>query len=109
MTKSLIACYKPLLDPKLRLFCFHHAGGGASSYRNWQTHFESLNIEVVPIQLPGRENRIAEPCVTSVSALTAAMIEELQPYLDRPYSLWGGYRIHRICETIWWPARRYSE
>lgn len=89
MKHSFIACYKPLAAPKLRLFCFHHAGGGASSYRNWQPYFEPLDIEIVPIQLPGRENRISEPLVTDISELTIAMVDELNAFVDLPFALWG--------------------
>lgn len=89
MKTNFIACYKPLVDPKARLFCFHHAGGGASSYRNWHPSLEAIGIEVVPIQLPGRENRISEPCITNVPQLIETMAKELSPYLDRPFALWG--------------------
>lgn len=84
-----IACYNPISDPQMRLFCLHHAGGGASSYREWQPYFEPLGVEIVPIQLPGRENRISEPFPVNVDELIMAMIEELQPYLDRPLAIWG--------------------
>ncbi|MEM6403595.1 MAG: putative thioesterase, partial [Cyanobacteria bacterium P01_D01_bin.116] len=35
MLNSFIICPKPNPNAKLRLFCFHHAGGGTLSFRNW--------------------------------------------------------------------------
>ena len=46
-------------NPKIRLFCFPYGGGGASIYREWQKNLPD-SIEVCPIQLPGREDRMNE-------------------------------------------------
>ena len=54
--------------PKLRLFCFPHAGGGASIFRLWHK-FIPTTIEVCPVQLPGRENRIQEEPYTNITNL----------------------------------------
>lgn len=73
---------------KIRLFCFSHAGGIASSFRLWQSYLPS-HIEVCPLQLPGRENRFREPFITNMEDL----IDEIWPYisslLDCPFAFFG--------------------
>jgi surfactin synthase thioesterase subunit len=72
----------------MRLFCFPYAGGGASIYRGWSEAIPA-SIEVAAVQLPGREWRIQEPLVNSMSALVDDALEGMTPYLDKPYALLG--------------------
>ena len=57
-------------------------------FRGWQ---EALNgeIQLCPIQLPGRQNRVAEPPFTNVTALVEALLPALEPFLDIPFALFG--------------------
>ncbi|MFE3637870.1 thioesterase II family protein [Streptomyces sp. NPDC059168] len=71
-----------------RLFCFHHAGAGVSSFARWQRVFGERR-EVVPVLLPGRDARAAEPRITDPGRLTAELRHSLGPLLDRPYALYG--------------------
>ncbi len=48
-----------------------------------------MDIEVCPIQLPGRENRFTEPPFSSLSLLVEALCEGLLAYLDMPYAFFG--------------------
>jgi surfactin synthase thioesterase subunit/NAD(P)-dependent dehydrogenase (short-subunit alcohol dehydrogenase family)/acyl carrier protein len=79
---------QPQPDARLRLFCFHFLGGGASAFGDWQ---ESLGeeIEVCPVQLPGREERLQEPPLEDMRSLVAVLERELSPLLDRPLALYG--------------------
>ncbi|MFJ4689441.1 thioesterase II family protein [Streptomyces sp. NPDC088789] len=70
-----------------RLFCLPYSGCGASMYRAWPDWIGS--IEVCPVQLPGRENRMREPSYTSYEALADGFLEALAPHLDRPIGLFG--------------------
>ncbi len=54
--------------------CLPHAGGGASSYRDWLGGLAGA-ADVIPVQLPGRENRIREPLPASMSALVDELTE----------------------------------
>lgn len=72
----------------VRLFCFPHAGGGASVFRFWATELAS-EIEVYPIQLPGREGRWREPPLSQISVLVPTLSEALRPLLDPPYAFFG--------------------
>jgi surfactin synthase thioesterase subunit len=61
---------RPRPNPRaaLRLFCFPYAGGGASIYRTWPAYLHA-DIEVVAVQLPGREERMCEPAYSDASEL----------------------------------------
>ena len=41
---------------RLRLFCFPYAGAGASIFHRWPDALRE-EVDVVPVQLPGRETR----------------------------------------------------
>ena len=73
---------------RLRLFCFHHAGGGASSFRSWLGKV-GADVDVVPIQLPGRENRLKEPPVRRMEALVDGLVPALSPLFDLPFAFFG--------------------
>ena len=75
-------------DPKLRLFCFPYAGGGASLFRLWQEHLPR-EIEVCPVQLPGRESRIKEPLFEELDPLLEILSEVLLPTLGTPFAFFG--------------------
>lgn len=70
-----------------RLFCFPYSGCGASMYRSWPAAIG--DIEVLPLQLPGRENRFREPHYGSYERLADDLVEGLARYLDRPYGFFG--------------------
>lgn len=68
------------------VLCFHHAGGSASVYRRWS---DAAALDIVPVQLPGRENRRHEPRLTDLDALVDLLEIELTEEMDRPYVLFG--------------------
>jgi medium-chain acyl-[acyl-carrier-protein] hydrolase len=73
---------------KFRLFCFPYSGAGASIFRTWAAPL-APHIEVVAIQLPGRETRRKEPLFNNLPSLIAALTPVLLPYLDRPFAFFG--------------------
>jgi medium-chain acyl-[acyl-carrier-protein] hydrolase len=75
-------------DPAVRLLCFAHAGGGASSFNGWRRELPGW-IELVKAQLPGREDRREEAPHTRVHELIAELIPHVQAMLDRPLILYG--------------------
>jgi surfactin synthase thioesterase subunit len=79
---------RPSPDDRLRLFCFHHAGGGASAFRGWQDVL-APGIAVYPVQLPGREGRVRERRITDLTTVVTEIEEALGPWLDRPYAFYG--------------------
>jgi surfactin synthase thioesterase subunit len=46
-------------------------------------------VEIVPVQLPGRENRMREPALSTYEELAEALVPALAPYLDRPFGFFG--------------------
>jgi medium-chain acyl-[acyl-carrier-protein] hydrolase len=73
-------------DATVRLYCFAHSGAGASTFRRWPQLLPQ-DVEVCAVQLPGREDRLAErPCRSVQEA-----VDSLLPSLDvtRPYALFG--------------------
>ncbi|QSB13990.1 thioesterase [Natronosporangium hydrolyticum] len=73
----------------LLLFCLPYAGGSAPRvYGEW-AHRVPEPIQVVPLELPGRGARIAEPLLTRVNALTDDALGAVLPRVDRPFALFG--------------------
>ena len=46
-------------------------------------------VDVCPIQLPGRENRLREAAWTQINRIAEVLSAELWAYFDRPYILYG--------------------
>jgi surfactin synthase thioesterase subunit len=72
----------------MKLFCLPFAGGGASAYRAWRAHLPA-QIELCPIQLPGRESRYREPLVTSIAPLVASLADAIVADATAPYAFFG--------------------
>jgi surfactin synthase thioesterase subunit len=77
----------PSPEAEARLFCLPYSGVGASVFRQWPSHVGPL--EVCPLQLPGRENRIGEEAYQDFDAFAADAAEALRDHLDRPYAVFG--------------------
>ena len=75
-------------DKKLRLFCFAHAGGGAQAFYHWQAGFGG-DVEVWPVDLPGRGRRMGERPLCDPRKLVPQIAAELRPLLRAPYALFG--------------------
>ncbi|GAA3446649.1 thioesterase II family protein [Planomonospora venezuelensis] len=82
------------------LVCLPYAGGAAGAYHGLKG--VSGAVEVVAVQLPGRENRIAEPPGFSVPQIT----DEIAPYTGRPYALYGHSMGARIAFEVARELRR---
>lgn len=83
-----IAYAKPNGEASLRLFCFPHAGGGAGAYRTWVAAL-APEIEVLPVQLPGRETRFLERPYETIEALLDGLMVALRPLLNKPFAFLG--------------------
>jgi medium-chain acyl-[acyl-carrier-protein] hydrolase len=73
---------------QVRLFCLPYAGSGASPFRAWAGALPS-GIELCPIQLPGREERLAERPFERLAPLVEALADAVYSHLDRPFALFG--------------------
>jgi len=85
---SWIVCRKPNPQARLRLFCFPYAGSGASIFRTW-TDGLPADVEVCPVQFPGRGTRLMETPFTRLAPLIEALAQALVPLLDKPFAFFG--------------------
>jgi medium-chain acyl-[acyl-carrier-protein] hydrolase len=72
----------------MRLICLPYAGAGASAYRQWRDCVPD-DVEVLSVQLPGRESRFREPCASTVEQVIPPLLEALAPLLDVPFVVFG--------------------
>ncbi|MGN2638355.1 thioesterase II family protein [Nocardia takedensis] len=78
----------PLPDRRVRILCFPHAGGAASAFAGARADAPA-DLDLLPVQLPGRERRVHEPPFTELSALVADLDRWLSPYLEEPHAFYG--------------------
>jgi len=78
--------------PRLRLFCIPQAGMGAWAFHGWQDALAGgcPGVEVMPVELPGRNSRLGEPAERCMPRLVARLADALAPEVRRaPYVLLG--------------------
>lgn len=71
-----------------RLVCLPHAGGSAGYYLPVAKGL-APGVDVLSAQYPGRQDRRDEPCLQSVTELADGMFDALQPWLDKPITIFG--------------------
>lgn len=86
--KKWCVTYKKNPKAILRIFCFPYSGGGASAYFPWIDKLSS-SLELVSIQLPGRENRFHEPLVSNLDVIIAELCKEFERYKEKPFIVFG--------------------
>lgn len=99
MTGGWFARAVPRADAHMRLFLFPYAGGGGGLYRHWNRAFDA-SIDVLPVQLPGREERIREPAIPDIDQLADQITEALLPSCDRPFVLFGWSMGARVAHAV---------
>ncbi|QKV90499.1 thioesterase [Streptomyces sp. NA02950] len=76
-------------DAVARLFCVPHAGGGALAYRDWIPE-GGRDLDVQPVQLPGREGQAGAPLVDTMTTLVNGVLgPAVAEASDRPIVLFG--------------------
>ncbi|MGJ3561548.1 thioesterase II family protein [Streptomyces sp. INA 01156] len=71
----------------MRLLCLPHAGGSASPTTPGERLRRRRRGAGDPV--PGRQERIAEPCLESMEELADAVTAAVLPLLDKPLALFG--------------------
>ncbi|TXL88165.1 alpha/beta fold hydrolase [Streptomyces sp. IB2014 016-6] len=79
---------RPVDDPTVRLFFFHHAGGSHLLYRGWTRLFPD-DWDICLLDAPGRGNAQAIPLIDDCADLVAFFDEALAPLLNRPFAFFG--------------------
>jgi surfactin synthase thioesterase subunit len=71
------------------LFCFPYAGAGTMAYSLWRDRLQA-DVAVVPVRLPGRESRVAEPFFTRMEELIPALGSAIDGHLPgREFTFFG--------------------
>ncbi|WP_063829456.1 thioesterase II family protein [Streptomyces violens] len=79
---------EPSADARMLLLLMPYSGCGASMYRSWPAAIG--DAEVVPLQLPWRENRMREPHFGTYQELAESLLDDVGELLTaRPYALFG--------------------
>jgi len=75
-------------DASLRLVCFHHAGGSASSFNGWKKHLPQ-EIGLIKTQLPGRELHNNHHPYNHINPIIQELMEHSRLLLDKPIAFYG--------------------
>jgi surfactin synthase thioesterase subunit len=101
-----LRCFTAAPKARIRLICFPHAGGSATSYHALSVALPPT-VEVLAVQYPGRQDRRAEACIDNISELVDRLLPALTAGADdRPLALFG----HSMGATLAFEvARRLQE
>ena len=72
----------------VRLLCVPHAGGGASSFRQWAMALPHT-VDVVVAQMPGRESRLRDRPHTSIDAMVQELLATVAAQPPLPLVIMG--------------------
>jgi len=78
----------PAQSWRIQMFCLGHSGGGASSYRYWLEPLADV-ADIRAVQFPGRENRRAEPFITSGDVLLRRLTDAVMATSEDRLALFG--------------------
>ncbi len=89
---------------KVNVFCFHHAGGLASAYKDWVSECKQLNI--YSMELPGKGTRMAEAPILTIDELTEQIAKAIESIsVDKKVVLYG----HSMGAAIAFTVANYLE
>ncbi len=74
--------------PRVRLFCFPYAGGGATVFRDAAEYLPD-HIEICAVHLPGRPPRMRDAPIARLPDIVTAMIPAVRSALNLPFALLG--------------------
>ncbi len=88
MQTRSITCPQPRPEASLRLLCAPHAGSGAASFYPL-AGLLAPHIELLAVQLPGREARLSEPPHRAMTPLIMELADAFEQTVRSPYALFG--------------------
>ncbi len=93
-----------------RLYCFSYAGGGASVFSAWH-HGCGPEVELCAVQLPGREERMGEACVTAFAPLVRTLAQQIAFQGVQRFAFFGhslgallAFEVARYCALHYLPG-----
>jgi acyl transferase domain-containing protein/surfactin synthase thioesterase subunit/acyl carrier protein/NADP-dependent 3-hydroxy acid dehydrogenase YdfG len=76
-------------DAKLRLYCFHDAGGNTNLFSDWEKYINT-DTEIVCIQLPGRGDLLDKEPYKDFKQFMSDFIPEIKQHIgDKPFAVYG--------------------
>ncbi len=78
-------CPQPNSSAESRLFIFPYAGGSLAAFGKWTAD----KIETHIAHYPGRGSRFNEPAIKTLDVLVEHFLREIEPLLDKPFTLFG--------------------
>ena len=76
-------------NAKIRLFCFPYAGSSALITYKFLIDALPYEIEVCPVEFPGRGTRISENLIDNLNEVISNISEEFTEFLDKPFIFFG--------------------
>lgn len=71
------------------IFCFPFAGASSNVYLKWKKYYDP-DIQIFPVELPGRGKRLREKLLYTMDDVVASIVESIKPCLhDKPYFFFG--------------------
>jgi medium-chain acyl-[acyl-carrier-protein] hydrolase len=89
----------------LRRFCFPYAGGDVATFAPW-AEVLPWDIELCPVQLPGRGRRALEPAYAALGPLVDALAGGLRPALAGRFAFFGHSMGALVCFELARALRR---
>jgi len=78
----------PARPAQRRLICVPFAGGGVAAFRPWSRVLPA-DVELLVVQLPGRESRVREAPFDDVHEIVRALAPVMREVSDLPFALFG--------------------
>ncbi len=74
----------------MKLLCVPYAGATSMNYLQWKKYFDS-DIQLIPLDPPGRGRRITEDCAQSIDEAIEDMVSQIHHLLspDEDYAFYG--------------------
>lgn len=89
---------------KINILCFPYAGAGSGYFARWMRFFDN-RFQIVPIQYPMRDKRMAEPVPDTIQELAIQLVKESEALFEYPFVLFG----HCMGSHIAYETGRFAE
>lgn len=73
---------------RINVFCLPFAGGSKYSYKGYQ-RYTPPNLNLIPLDIPGRGERFQESVVTNIYDVVEDLFGRIKDQLHQPYALYG--------------------
>jgi medium-chain acyl-[acyl-carrier-protein] hydrolase len=86
-----ITDYRLPQQGQARVFMFPYSGAGSLAYFPWANAWREHGtaVDFLGVQLPGRESRLREVCITAMPVLVEQLLQAMMPLLDKPFVFFG--------------------